>query len=152
MIPNVSRSPVPLSACNLAKAIDLIGDRWTLLILRSALFGVRRFDALQSELSIPRTVLSGRLKALVNAGILEKTSYKVTGKRPRAEYVLTEMGDSLRPVLINLTQWGDRWVSNDGTAPIGFTDSQTRQPVRAAFVDSGGREVTADQMRIKLRR
>lgn len=152
MIPIVSRSPVPPSACNLAKAIELIGDRWTLLILRSALFGVRRFDAFQSELSIPRTVLSGRLKALVDTGVFEKNSYKVPGKRPRAEYVLTDMGESLRPVLIGLTQWGDRWLAENGAAPIGFTDSKTREPVRAAFVNLQGEEVSADRMRIKLRR
>ncbi|MDJ0919786.1 MAG: helix-turn-helix domain-containing protein [Henriciella sp.] len=152
MIPTVSRSPVPPSACNLAKAIELIGDRWTLLILRSALFGVRRFDAFQAELEIPRTVLSGRLKALVEAGVLEKTSYKMPGKRPRAEYVLTEMGESLRPILIGLTQWGDRWVSKDGAAPIGFTDGVTREPVRAGLVNAQGREVPANRMRIKLRR
>ena len=72
-IPLVRRSPVPPDTCNLAKAIDLIGDRWTLLILRAALYGVRRFDDFQSELGCPRTVLSGRLKKLVDAGLLDST-------------------------------------------------------------------------------
>ena len=73
MIPLSRKSPVPPSQCNLARAIELIGDRWTLLILRSALYGVRRFDDFQEELGTPRTVLSSRLNDLVDAGLLEKS-------------------------------------------------------------------------------
>ena len=78
--------------CNLASAIEVVGDRWTLLILRAALYGVRRFDDFQAELKCPRTVLSGRLKSLVDAGLLIKRPYKAPGKRARPEYLLSAMG------------------------------------------------------------
>lgn len=152
MTPLSHRSPVPLDICHLAKAIDLIGDRWTLLILRSAMFGVRRFDDFQKELSIPRTVLSGRLKALTDQGLLEKRAYKVEGKRARPEYLMTEKGQALQPILIALTQWSDDWLADGTTPPMGFSHAGTRQPIKAAFVDEDGREVAADQMRLSLRR
>lgn len=152
MTPLAHRSPVSLNICHLAKAVEAIGDRWTLLILRSALFGVRRFDDFQSELSIPRTVLSGRLKKLVEAGIMSKDSYRETGKRPRPEYVLTDMGQALQPILIAMTQWGDDWLSAGAQPPMGFTHAAKRQKVRAAFVDEDGLETSLKDMRVSLRR
>lgn len=151
MTPLARRSPVSLDICHLSKAVEVIGDRWTLLILRSALFGVRRFDDFQTELGIPRTILSGRLKRLLDAGIMTKESYRVPGKRPRPEYVLTEMGQALQPILIAMTQWGDEWLSEGATPPLGFTHAQKRQKVRAAFVDEDGTETTLTDMRISLR-
>ena len=152
MIPLTRRSPVTTDTCHLVKAIDVVGDRWTLLILRSAMFGVRRFDDFQTELSIPRTVLSGRLRALNEQGLLAKQNYKVEGKRPRPEYVLTEKGRALQPILIALTQWGDDWLGIGQTPPLSFTHSKSRQRVRAAFVDEDGRETSPDQMRVALRK
>ena len=76
---------IPGGVSNLARAIELIGDRWTLLILRSALYGVRRFDDFQEELGTPRTVLSSRLNDLVDAGLLDKKPYKLKGRRARSE-------------------------------------------------------------------
>jgi DNA-binding HxlR family transcriptional regulator len=150
-LPLARRSPVPLEICNLARTIDIIGDRWTLLILRAALYGVRRFDDFQAELGCPRTVLSGRLKILVEAGLLTRKTYKVPGKRGRPEYVLSEMGQSLRPVLIGLNQWGDAWLGRGEPAPISFTKAGTKTAIRAAFVDPDGREVHPDQIRPVLR-
>ena len=152
MVPLSRKSPVPPEHCNLARAVELIGDRWTLLILRSAMYGVRRFDDFQTELGTPRTILSGRLKALVEAGLLDKRIYKVEGRRARPEYVLTDQGEALRPVLIALTQWGDEWLGTEGQPPISFTDMKSRQSVRAAFVTPEGREVSVDSLRIVLRR
>jgi len=152
MIPRAQKSPIPLDHCHLAKAIEILGDRWTLLILRGSLFGVRRFDDFQKELTIPRTVLSGRLKKLVDNGVLTKTAYKEDGKRARPEYVLTEAGEALRPVLMGLNLWGDEWAS-DGAAPLmSFTHAKTRQKVRPAFVDESGKETKLSEMRISLRR
>ncbi len=152
MIPLSRKSPVPPSQCNLARAIELIGDRWTLLILRSALYGVRRFDDFQQELGTPRTVLSSRLNDLVDAGLLEKKPYKLKGRRARSEYVLTDQGEALRPVLIGLTQWGDAWLGAGGQPPISFTDAESRDAVRLAFVSNKGREVPVDDLRVVIRR
>lgn len=152
MTPLAHRSPVSLEICHLSKAVEVIGDRWTLLILRSALFGVRRFDDFQKELGTPRTILSGRLKRLVDAGIMTKENYRVPGKRPRPEYILTEMGRGLQPILIAMTQWGDEWLGDGAQPPLGFTHAQKRQKVRAAFVDEDGLETGLSEMRIALRR
>ncbi|MEM6535121.1 MAG: helix-turn-helix domain-containing protein [Pseudomonadota bacterium] len=151
MTPLTHRSPVPIDRCNLVKAIDIVGDRWTLLILRSALFGLRRFDDFQRELSVPRTVLSGRLKALTEAGLLDKQSYKVEGRRPRPEYILTPQGEALQPILMALMQWGDAWLG-DGPAPMNLTQKTSRGPVELGFVDETGRAVGADNVRIAIKR
>ncbi|MEM7767952.1 MAG: helix-turn-helix domain-containing protein [Pseudomonadota bacterium] len=150
--PRISRSPVPLDRCHLAQSIDLIGERWTLLILRAAMFGVRRFDDFQEELGCPRTVLSGRLKKLDQAGILDRKPYREPGRRTRYEYVLTEKGRALQPVLVMLTQWGDAHVGNGTPPPVRFADTKTRKPVHAGFIGSTGRSVPADRLRVKVRR
>ncbi|MEL7040126.1 MAG: helix-turn-helix domain-containing protein [Pseudomonadota bacterium] len=152
MIPRAQKSPIPLESCHLAHAIEIVGDRWTLLILRAALFGVRRFDDFQTELGIPRTVLSGRLRKLVAHDLLTKQDYKEDGKRARPEYVLSAAGEALRPVLIGLMQWGDDWIRQDSPAPMSFTDTKSRQKVRTAFVDEDGKAVDLDQIRVSLRR
>src|SRR5215467_13448256 len=106
--PPVRRSPVAARHCNLARAFELIGDRWTLLILRSALYGVRRFDDFQADLDIPRSVLSHRLAGLVESGIMEPREYRENGQRARIEYPLTRMGEALGLPFIAMTRWGDR--------------------------------------------
>lgn len=150
LLPRTRRSPVPPDTCNLTRAIGIVGDRWSLMILRSAMYGVRRFEDFYAELGIPRTVLSARLKQLVSDGLLATRPYREPGKRSRKEYVLTDRGDGLRPILIGLTQWGDRWLS-DGEPPISFTQREGGA-VRAGFVGSGGREVSAEDLRIVLRK
>ncbi|MEM1105096.1 MAG: helix-turn-helix domain-containing protein [Pseudomonadota bacterium] len=150
--PRVSRSPIPPEACRLAQAIDMLGDRWALLILRSALYGVRRFDDFRAELQCPRTVLSGRLKRLEAEGILAKVAYREPGKRARHEYVLTDQGAALQTALVALNQWGDEWRAEPGAPPpLTFTDSATRQRVRVAFVDDSGAEIPAGRLRPRLR-
>lgn len=152
MVPRAAKSPVSIDICHLAKAINTIGDRWTLLILRASLFGVRRFDDYQKELGVPRTVLSGRLSKLVDAGVMARQKYKEEGKRSRPEYVLTEAGEALRPVLMAMTQWGDDWLSEGAVPPISFTHAKSRQRVKPAFVDEDGNETPLGEMRISLRR
>ena len=101
--------PVDPDACGLAHAANLIGDRWTMLILREALFGVTRFDAIQNDIGCPRTILSGRLKRLVEAGVLMRRAYKEPGQRTRYQYVLTRQGVDLALPMIALMQWGEKY-------------------------------------------
>ena len=108
------RSPLPPQDCHLARAFDVIGDRWTLLILRSALYGVRRFDDFAAELGAPRTVLADRLKRLTAAGLLARRDYREPGRRARPEYWLTPKGADLRLPFLALTQWGDLWLADGG--------------------------------------
>jgi DNA-binding HxlR family transcriptional regulator len=101
--------------CSVARALSVIGDRWTLLVLREAFMRVRRFEDLQAYTGAPRPVLAERLRLLVDEGVLERRLYS---ERPdRYEYRLTEKGRDLHPVLIALLGWGDRWMARDGEPP-----------------------------------
>lgn len=136
--PVIRQSLVPVCDCNLARSFDLIGDRWTLLILRSALYGVRRFDDFQAELEIPRSVLSKRLGDLVDIGIMQTREYREEGQRARVEYVMTEMGRSLGLPFIAMTEWGDRWLGNNDP-PLILRSKATGHRLRVALVDEKGK-------------
>ncbi|BCO37991.1 transcriptional regulator [Mycobacterium heckeshornense] len=98
--------------CSIARSLELIGDRWTLLIVRDALRGVRRFDDFRARLGVAHNVLSDRLSRLTEAGVLERRLYQ---QRPaRYEYRLTQQGLDLWPVLMSLLLWGDRYLAPDG--------------------------------------
>jgi DNA-binding HxlR family transcriptional regulator len=102
--------------CSIARALGVVGERWTLLILREIFQGSSRFDSLRGALGISRNVLSARLDQLVAAGVLEKVAYQ---DRPvRFEYRLTEKGSDLYPVLLSLLRWGDRWLTAGEPPPL----------------------------------
>lgn len=102
--------------CSIARSLEMIGERWTILIIRDAFLGVRRFDDFQRSLGVARNVLQGRLERLVEGGILERVRYQ---ERPeRFEYRLTEMGVDLWPVVVSLLSWGDKHLAPDGPAVI----------------------------------
>lgn len=102
--------------CSLARAIDVFGDSWTLLILRDAMQGLARFDEFQKSLNIARNTLSDRLAKLVESGVMVKQFYQ--DNPPRYEYVLTEMGRDFFPALATILAWGDKWLDNGGGAPV----------------------------------
>src|SRR5690348_13077097 len=97
------------SFCSVARSVEVLGDRWTMLVLRDVFNGVRRFDDLSRHLGIARDVLTKRLASLVDEGVLERRPYQEPGRRTRYEYRLTQAGLDLRPVLIALIEWGDRY-------------------------------------------
>jgi DNA-binding HxlR family transcriptional regulator len=134
----------------LSKSFELIGDRWTLMILRSALYGVRRFDDFHAELNVPRSVLSNRLAGLVDSGILQPQDYREEGKRARVEYLLTEMGRALFLPFIAMTEWGDRWLG-DGDVPMALYSRTTGQRLKVALIDEQGRAVKASDVRSETR-
>jgi len=106
--------------CSVAKTLELVGERWTVLILRETYFGRRRFDEMAEHLGIARNVLTARLQRLVEEGVLTKVAYQ---ERPeRFEYRHTEKGLDLWPVLISLLQFGDRYYAPDGP-PLVLTHS-----------------------------
>ena len=92
--------------CSLAQTLNIIGERWTLLILRDAFFGSKRFSQFERSLGIAKNILSTRLNTLVDEGIMEK---RVSAEGAHPEYVLTEMGLDLQPILLSMTHWGDRY-------------------------------------------
>ncbi|MCU1352833.1 MAG: transcriptional regulator, HxlR family [Acidimicrobiales bacterium] len=98
--------------CSVAQCLEVVGEWWTLLIVRDALVGVRRFDDFQRRLGISRNVLNQRLGTLVEAGIFDKVPY--SERPPRHEYRLTDKGRDLWPVLNAMRQWGDAWAAPDG--------------------------------------
>lgn len=103
--------------CSIARALELVGERWSLLIVRDALFaGTTRYVEFQRRLRIATNILQNRLDGFVEAGIMQRRAKSSAGP----EYVLTEKGRDLAPALIALTQWGDRWAAPDGP-PIRYT-------------------------------
>lgn len=133
---------VPSEPCPVSSTLDLVGDRWSLLVVRDVMNGVRRFDALAHRLGIGRATLSDRLRRLVDHGILETGDYVDRRGRTRSEYRLTERGWALRNVVIALRDWGDRHMLGDGNELLHLVHRDTLHPVRLALVDATtGREV-----------
>jgi DNA-binding HxlR family transcriptional regulator len=104
-------------ACSIARTLDLVGDRWTLLVLRDVANGVGRFDELAGHLGIARNILSGRLARLTNAGLVERGAYREPGARERYEYGLTGPGRELIPILLAFMDWGDRNLAGPDGPP-----------------------------------
>ena len=133
--------------CPIARALDLIGEWWTLLILREAFANVRRFDDFQANLGIARNILAARLKSLVAAGILEKHPLPEEGAR-RVEYRLSAKGRALRPVLLALAEWGNAFGDCEPLVSLETTDEG--DPVKIAIVNaSTGQIVEPKQVRIR---
>jgi DNA-binding HxlR family transcriptional regulator len=118
-------------SCSIARTLEVIGDRWTMLILRDAFRGVRRFDAFQRDLGIARNLLTDRLTKLVEHGVLEKQLYQ--DHPPRYEYRLTRKGIDLSPALVALMRWGDKWLA-DGEPPVSLLHDRCGEPLDQAFV------------------
>jgi DNA-binding HxlR family transcriptional regulator len=122
--------------CPIARALDIVGDGWTLLLLREALKGVRTFGGFEDRIGIPPTTLTRRLATMCESGLLARRRYEE--HPPRDEYVLTEKGAALMPVLLALGVWGGRWESPGG-APIVPVDLTTERVLDPVFVDSRSR-------------
>lgn len=144
------RAPVPVSACALAMAAEEIGDRWSLLILREAFYGVVRYEDMRADLGIPRSMLSDRLAKLVARGCLEKQPYRAAGDRRRDGYVLTEKGRGLAITFIALTRWSETFILG-APGPIDIVDVDTGKPLDPALVDEDGTVVPTDRARPILR-
>jgi DNA-binding HxlR family transcriptional regulator len=99
-----------LEHCSIRRALDVLGEKWTMLVLREAFYGLCRFDDFARALGCGRGVLSARLKTLTEAGILERREYKEPDQRTRAEYRLTDKGRDLFPAILALSQWSERWT------------------------------------------
>ncbi|MGO8798614.1 MAG: winged helix-turn-helix transcriptional regulator [Roseiarcus sp.] len=141
------RSPLENQVCSVAQALGELGEWWTLLILREAFFGTRRFTDFQARLGIARNILSARLNGLVEAGVLTRVAAPGRGN-PRL-YRLTDKGRDVLPVFIALMQWGDRWINNDGKAPVVIVEAATGLPVEPVRVRAGdGRPLAPREMRV----
>jgi len=119
--------------CSVAQCLEVVGEWWSLLIVRDALLGVRRFDDLQARLGISRNILNQRLTTLVEHDVLEKVPYK--DNPPRSEYRLTDKGRDLWHVITAMRQWGDRWAAPAGP-PLKMRHTTCGRVVKAAVVCS----------------
>jgi DNA-binding HxlR family transcriptional regulator len=128
--------------CSIARALEVVGERWSLLIVRDAFLGLRRFDEFQENLGIARNVLTDRLNRLVAEGILERVRYS---QRPeRFEYRLTPKGRELNVALAGLRQWGDKHLSEK--PPSVLRRKADRKPVIAGLVPKGSPVLRADEV------
>ncbi len=127
----MARSRFESMDCSVARTLAVIGDAWTLLIIRDAFRGVTRFDDFQANLGIARNVLSHRLRLLVREGILERRPY--SQHPPRFEYRLTAKGRDLYPIILALLRWGDRWAAGPEGPPLVLTHLACGQPVQGVL-------------------
>jgi DNA-binding HxlR family transcriptional regulator len=120
--------------CPVARGLSVVGDRWTLLVLRDCFLGVRRFDTFQKRLGITRHVLADRLRKLEEAGVLSKRLYQE--RPPRHEYRLTEKGLALHPVMVMLIHWAEKWEPHpDGPQPR-LISRQTGEAIEPVLTDA----------------
>jgi DNA-binding HxlR family transcriptional regulator len=134
--------------CSIARSLDVVGQKWSLLILREAFWGRTRFAEFRERLGVAPDVLTDRLGRLVDAGILERRPYRDSGEREREEYVLTEAGRALLPVLAAMSAWGDVYQpSGFGPAAV-YTDRESGAPLRLAFLDADGNERDTAQVEV----
>ena len=127
--------------CSIARTLELIGDRWTLLVLRDVANGVGRFDELIAHLGIARNVLSSRLTRLTEAGLVERTAYREPGERERYAYRLSGPGRELMPVLVAVMDWGDRHLAGPEGAPAVVRHADCGAPVRVTLSCEAGHEL-----------
>jgi DNA-binding HxlR family transcriptional regulator len=132
--------------CGIGQALEVLGDWWTLLIVRDAFFGVRRFGDFERSLGIAKNILAARLQHLVEHGIFDRVDVGSEGHR--FEYRLTEKGEALLPVLTALREWSDEWVFGRGNEPIIVRDRRTgRRVPRLRVADADGRQLSRRDLR-----
>ncbi|MFF4211216.1 winged helix-turn-helix transcriptional regulator [Streptomyces sp. NPDC001796] len=123
--------------CTVQRTLDLIGEKWSLLVLRDAMNGVHRFDDFRRHVGLSDAVLSDRLRKLVAAGVLDTVPYREPGQRTRHEYRLTRKGWDLWPVMIALKQWGDRYTADPEGPPLEVHHRDCGEPLQAVVVCTG---------------
>ncbi|TWB24427.1 HxlR family transcriptional regulator [Nitrospirillum amazonense] len=132
--------------CPIARSLERVGEWWSILILRDAFHGMTRFDQFQKSLDIAPNMLTRRLTALVEAGLMEKRQY--SERPPRYEYVLTERGRDFREVMLALLAWGNRHFAPEGPT-VQLVDTQTGQPADMVLVDRvSGKPATSRDFRL----
>ena len=132
--------------CGIAQALEALGDWWTLLVVRDAFFGARRFGDFEKSLGVAKNILSARLQHLVTHGIFERVDVGTEGER--FEYRLTDKGEALLPVLTALREWSDEWVFGRGNEPIIVRDRRTGQRLpKLRVTDADGHPLSRRDLR-----
>lgn len=132
------RSQYSSANCSIARTLAIVGERWTLLVLREAFYGVRRFDDMQRNLGVARNVLTTRLRTLVEHDLLERVPYREAASRQRFEYRLTARGRDLFPALLALMQWGDRYLADDAGPAVIVEHERCGAPIDVELTCQAG--------------
>jgi DNA-binding HxlR family transcriptional regulator len=138
------RTSLTHAICPVARSLDEIGDWWTLLIIRDAFAGMKRFSDFQNSLGLAKNILSARLKRLVENGIL--TKQLSSAESPRGEYLLTDKGRRLRVVLTALRQWGEDNLFTEGEPIMEVRDRSNRPIARLRLMDQDGRPLEPEDL------
>lgn len=134
--------------CSVARTLEVVGEWWTMLVIREAFNGVRRFDDFQGRLGIARNVLAARLQSLVDHGVLERRQYQ--DRPPRCEYRLTEKGRDLYPVLVSMLTWGDRWTAGPEGPPVKLTHECGHDPQATLVCGHCGEKLDARHVKAEM--
>jgi DNA-binding HxlR family transcriptional regulator len=127
--------------CTIGRAMEILGERWTMVVLREVFNGIRRFDDMRVRTNIPRQVLANRLGTLVERGVLRREPYREPGARLRHEYRLTRKGLDLYPVLIAVAEWGNRYLADPEGPPLQFVHRDDESPVHLEVRCADGQPV-----------
>jgi DNA-binding HxlR family transcriptional regulator len=131
-----------IDTCTIGRAMAVLGEKWTMLVLREVFSGVRRFDDMREHTGVPRQVLASRLTTLVEHGLLRREPYREPGARQRHEYRLTAKGFDLYPVLIAVKAWGDRYLADPVGPPLEYAHRDCGAEVHAEIHCAEGHRVT----------
>jgi DNA-binding HxlR family transcriptional regulator len=144
-VPTTSRALIDPKTCSISGALDALGDSWSILVLRELFYGVRRFNDIQNDLGISRSVLTDRLARLVELGVARTEPYQQPGDRVRNQYRLTRKGVRLLPVMVALMEWGDEYI-NDGRGPVVLQERETGDTVRLELRSTAGAIIEPNQI------
>lgn len=144
------RDPIDLDRqlCPVVKAMSQVGDKWTLLLLRESYLGFRRFDQFQKNLSISKSVLTEKLKRMVEFGLLEKKKYQAENTRTRYEYHLTQKGRDFSKVILALLEWGNTYLKDPDQPTLTIIDKTNQSNTRIALVNEEGDRVKWSDLRM----
>lgn len=130
-------------SCSIARTLNIVGDQWSILIIRDAFLGIETFSDFQKRIGVSRNILTNRLVKLVQHSILSKKY--ISAKRAR--YTLTQKGRELLPTLIAIMQWGDKWIFGAGEEPVRVVDRETRSPIQqVGIVSRSGRFLSPEDL------
>ena len=141
----MERTRYQTSNCSIARSLQVLGEKWTLLILRESFYGATRFEQFHRVLNCPRNLLSERLTRLVEEEILERSEYREPGSRARMEYRMTDKGRELMPILLALREWGDRYLADPEGPPVLARHAGCGKELRLALTCTGGHEATGPE-------
>ncbi len=146
-MPKERRARIANEVCSVARAMDAIGDRWSILLLREAYYGVKRFDDFERYVGLASNILSARLKKLTEAGIM--TRVRLPEHAGRYEYVLTDKGRDFFPVYLALKKWGDDWLAEPAGPQVIFNDRENGQEiVYPDFRTAGGKSLRLEDIEV----